>query len=265
MSYRRLALSPVVFVALTAIVAALAPAQVRPTVIQGEVDLSKALGLVGMASAALAFDRGDYLRRGWGLCAACYVMLLGRDAVLLGAASLTPLAFQVARGVLVTTGNACVVAGVWTLARAWSVAGLEHPGSRSARRAVVGLAVLAAAVFAGPTLFVDVRDLVHGADVRLDAIGSDLGDILALPVIAPVALTAFAVREGTLRWPWTLLTSSLTAWLLYDAIWTVPDYFHVASVALREVAEQLHVMAGAFACVAGLAQRKAVTEEEEEG
>ena len=263
MSYRRLALSPVVFVAVTAIVAALVPAHVREKVIQGEVDVSKVLALVGMASAALAFDRGDYLRRGWGLCAACYVLLLGRDAVLLGAASLTPLAFQVARGVLVTAGNACVVTGVWTLARAWSVAGLEHPGSASARRSIVGLAVLAAAVFAGPTLFVDVRDLLLGADVRLDGIASDLGDILVLPVIAPVALTALAVREGTLRWPWALLTSSLTAWLLYDAIWTVPEYFNVGSAALRDVAEQFHVMAGAFACVAGLAQRKAVTEEEE--
>jgi len=258
MTYRRLALFPFVFVALTATLAALAPPHLRGSVTQWEVDLSKVIGLVGMASAALAFDRGDYLRRGWGLCAACYLLLLGRDAVLLGAASLTPLTFHVARGVLVAVGNTCVVAGVWTLARAWSVAGLEHPGPRSARAAAVAVAVLAAVVFAGPTLLVDVRDLVDGSDLRLDGLASDLGDILALPVIAPVAFTALAVREGTLRWPWALLTSSLTAWLLYDAIYTVPDYFH----ALRTVAEQLHILAGAFACVAGLSQRKAVTEEE---
>ncbi len=263
MTYRRLALSPLALVAVTAILVALVPAHLRGSVTQWEVDASKLLGLVGMASAALAFERGDYLRRGWGLCASCYLMLLGRDVVLLGAASLSPLAFEIARGVLVTLGNACIVAGVWTLARAWSVAGLEHPGTRGARAAAVSVAVLAAVVFAGPTLLVDVRDLVRGSGLRIDALASDLGDILALPVVAPVAFTALAVREGTLRWPWALLTASLTAWLLYDAVYTVPDFYLSAPAGLRLVSEQFHVVAGAFAGAAGLAQRKAVRDDDE--
>jgi hypothetical protein len=190
-------------------------------------------------------------------------MLLARDVVLLGSSSLTPTTFEIGRGVVVIVGNTCIVTGVWTLARAWGVAGLEHPGTPGARSVAVAVAVLAAVVFAGPTLLVDVRDLALGSGLRIDALASDLGDILALPVVAPVAFTALAVREGTLRWPWALLTASLTAWLVYDAIYTVPDYFHAAPSWLRLVSEQFHVVAGAFACVAGLAQRKAVTEEEE--
>jgi hypothetical protein len=261
MNYRSLAASPLVLVACTATLAALVPAAVRATVVQGEVDVSKVLACAGMAAAALAFDRGDYLRRGWGVWAACYAFLLGRDAMLLFDGRVSPLVYEVTRGILVTAGNVCVVVGAWTLARAWTVAGLEHPGPRGTRRAVVALAIVVAVAFAGPTLVVDLRDVAHGSLAGFDAISSDLGDILSLPLIAPVALTALAVREGTLRWTWMLLTSSLVAWLLYDAIYTLPDYLSVAPLGYRLVSEQFHILAGALACAAGLAQRMAVTDD----
>lgn len=264
MTYRSLALSPLVFVACTAALAALVPAGVRDTVVQGEVDVSKLFACAGMAAAALAFDRGDYLRRGWGVWAACYACLLGRDAMLFANGHVSPAVYDITRGVLVTAGNAFVVVAAWTLARAWAVAGLEHPGSKGARRAVLALAIVVALVFAGPTLVVDVRDIVLGPRADFDSIASDLGDILSLPLIAPVALTALAVREGTLRWTWMLLTSSLVAWLLYDAIYTLPDYFSLAPVGYRLVSEQFHIAAGAFAGVAGLTQRMAVTDDEGE-
>ncbi|HEX3345430.1 MAG TPA: hypothetical protein VHS09_12690, partial [Polyangiaceae bacterium] len=265
MTHRTLALSPLLFVACTAIVAALVPAGARDAVVQGEVDLSKVLACAGMAAAALAFDRGDYLRRGWGVWAACYACLLGRDAMLLAGGHVSPAVYDWTRGLLVTAGNLFVVVGAWTLARAWTVAGLEHPGSRSARRAVVAAAVVVAVVFAGPTLYVDVRDIVFGPRADFDSIASDLGDILSLPLVAPVALTALAVREGTLRWTWMLLTSSLVAWLLYDAIYTLPDYLSVAPHGFRLVSEQLHLLAAAFAGAAGLAQRLAVTDADDDG
>jgi hypothetical protein len=254
--------SPLVFVAFTAALAALVPASTRAAVVQGEVDVSKLLACAGMAAAALAFGRGDYLRRGWGSWAGCYALLLGRDAVLLLGGSVSVGVFEGVRGALVTAANVCVVVGAWTLARAWSVAGLEHPGSKAARRAVVGVAVLVALVFAGPTLFVDMRELVLGRGVAFDSIASDLGDILSLPLIAPVALTALAVREGTLRWPWTLLTASLLAWLVYDAVYTLPDYLSVAPAGYRLVSEQFHILAAVCAGAAGLAQRKAVTDDD---
>jgi len=264
MRYRSLAVAPLVFVACTAALVALVPAGLRGTVTQGEVDVSKLLACAGMAAAALAFDRGDYLRRGWGVWAACYACLLARDAMLLVHGQVSPLVYDVTRGTLVTAGNACVVVGAWTLARAWTVAGLEHPGSKGARRAVVALAIVVAVAFAGPTLVVDLRDIALGSRA-FDTIASDLGDILSLPLIAPVALTALAVREGTLRWTWMLLTSSLVAWLFYDAIYTLPDYLSVAPLGYRLVSEQFHLLAGAFAGAAGLTQRMAVTEADDDG
>jgi len=58
------------------------------------------------------------------------------------------------------------------------------------------------------------------------------------------------------------LTSSLLAWLLYDAIYTLPDYLSVAPLGYRLVSEQFHILAGALACAAGLTQRMAVTEDD---
>ena len=57
-----------------------------------------------------------------------------------------------------------------------------------------------------------------------------------------------------------LLTSSLVAWLVYDAVYTLPDYLSVAPY--RLVSEQFHILAGAFAAVAGLTQRMAVTDDD---
>jgi hypothetical protein len=263
MTFRSLAVAPFVLTALTAVILLFTPAPLREEVSLGEVDVSKLLALGGMAAAALAFERGDYLRRGWGTWTATYVFLLGRDALLLGQAHVPPMWFDLARSLLVTAANACVIVAAWTLARAWGVAGLEHPGSTTGKRALAAAAIAAAVLLAGPTLVVDVRALSSGTFATFGSVSSDLGDIVSLSLIAPLALTALAVRGGTLRWPWTLLTASLVAWLLYDALYTVPDYLHAAAGGTRLVSEQFHVLAGACAGAAGLAQRKAVTEDDD--
>lgn len=126
------------------------------------------------------------------------------------------------------------------------------------------MAVLAAALFAGPLFVLDLRRAIGGSYAALAQAPSDLGDMLSLPIVAPVALTAIAVRDGTLRWPWALLSSSLLAWLMYDALWGLPDYLGVQPTSLRLVSEQFHVLAGLLACAAGLAQRKAVSDDEDD-
>lgn len=261
MSYRTIAVAPFALTALAVIAAWFAlPEPLRPAAQQIAVDVSKLLALVGMAAAALAFERGDYLRRGWGTWAFAYVCLLGRDAMLLAQDHVSTGVFEGTRGALVTAANVCVVLGAWTLARVWGVAGLEHP--RSARRAILALAIAAVLLFAGPTLALDVRDFVRTSGVHFESIASDLGDMLSLPLIAPVALTALALQGGTLRWPWQLLTMSLVTWLVYDAVWIAPDYFSLPA-GTRNASEVLHVLAGMCAFAAGLAQRKTVLDDDE--
>lgn len=262
MSYRSIAVAPFGLTLIVIVAWFVVPAPLRPAAQQIGVDVSKALALAGMAAAALAFERGDYLRRGWGVWAFAYVCFLGRDAMLLAQHRLSTGVFEGTRGVLVTAGNACVVFGAWTLARVWGVAGLEHPGSRSAKRAILALAIAAALVFAGPTLAVDARDFVRTSGLSFGLVASDIGDMLSLPLIAPVALTALALQGGTLRWPWQLLTTSLVTWLLYDAVYVAPDYVPLPG-GTRDVSEALHVLAGMCAFAAGLAQRKTVLDDDD--
>lgn len=259
MSYRALAAFPVAAVALATVLLLAVPDAARPGVLHVLVEAVKILALVGMGAAALVFNRGDYLRRGWGLAAACYGLLLARDAWLLAAPGPQGAVIDALRGALVVLANASVVGGMLMLARAWSVAGLDLPGSSAGRRAVVALAVTASLLFAGPSLVVDVAiSLKDGTHYW--TVGSDLGDLLALPLVAPVAMTALAARDGSLRWPWGLLTASLAAWLFYDAALTLPQIFHLDYGPFRLVAEECRVFAGTSACAAGLAQRKAMRE-----
>jgi hypothetical protein len=94
----------------------------------------------------------------------------------------------------------------------------------------------------------------------LHGVGSDLGDILGLCLIAPVLLTAIAMRGGILKWTWGLLTASLLFWLLYDCASTI-DHFvtgHVAAIVM--VRESFRALACVAEFSAGLAQRRAITE-----
>jgi hypothetical protein len=263
MRYRALVAFPVVFALLVAIVVAMLPWASHEVVFQIAIDTAKFLALIGLSRAALAFEPGEYLRRGWGLFAFCYVLLLARDAALLLPAA--PLTLEVVRAIIVTIANVCLVVAVWTLARAWTVAGLEFPGTPATRRAVIAAAIVAAILLAGPELYIDVRDTITGHGPGYGSIGSDVGDILALPLIAPVAMTALAVRGGLLRWTWMLLASSFGAWLAFDLFTTFPELFHVPRAPFQFLAAEFHLLAVALACAAGFAQGLALTDETDHG
>jgi hypothetical protein len=254
---------PIVGVVVAIALMVAAPAPALPTVLTVLNATVKILALAGAVAAALAFDRGDYLRRGWGLCAACYVFLLLRDASLHLAPGPESTAMAVFRALCVVVGNTCMVLGAWTLAGAWAVAGLELSVSTRARRGVMALAIGASLVFAGPAIVADAALAFGGRWDHLWTVASDLGDLLALPVIAPVALIALTISGGSLRWPWLLFAVSLGAWLLYDAILFFPTALVLDDAPFRAPAEVCRVLAGTSACAAGLAQRLAVRDIEQ--
>jgi hypothetical protein len=258
MSYRVLGALPVVATVLTAVLVASMPPDLRPGTLNVIAEVAKVMALVGLAVGAITFDRTDYLRRGWGLLAGCYVCLLVRDAWVI---ALPGAVGEIGKGLLVVLGNVLVVGGTWTLARAWRVAGLEEMESNVVRYASIGGAVFTSLVFAGPAMWVDLQYTLNGHGSYYWMVASDLGDLLALPVLAPVALTALAVKDGTLRWPWGLLTASLAAWLLYDGVLTMPDLLKIDDRGgFRFVADCCRVLATTSAFAAGMAQRQAMRE-----
>jgi TRAP-type C4-dicarboxylate transport system permease small subunit len=99
---------------------------------------------------------------------------------------------------------------------------------------------------------------MDGRTLSLVGLGSDLGDLVGFCFIAPVFLTALALRGGLLAWPWALLTAGFMGWVGYDIVNTVVRVlagmnqlpFH-----LRILAEVFRSFACTFTFIAGISQR----------
>jgi hypothetical protein len=224
-----------------------------------QVEVFKSLDLLGCLVAAFAFGRGDYLRRAWGLTATCAALLLLRDAVLrIGSPThVLGIPADAVDGAMVLVANIAAVAGLWMLARAWSIAGLEPPGSARGRRILVGAAIVFACAVGAATIFLDVREVIRGDLTAIVPVASDLGDVISIVLIAPVALTALGMMGGTLKWPWGLLTASIVCWLGYDVA-TVLRQMHGTAPALKMTGEVFRGLACTYTFAAGVAQRWAV-------
>jgi hypothetical protein len=230
-----------------------------------EVETVKLLGLLGCWSAAFAFDRGEYMRRAWLAEGACYFFLVVRD-VTLGAWTpwapgprLLGVPTEVYESALVLVANINAVVGSLMLARAWSVAGLGDADDRGRRRMLTLVAAVIAIVVVGTNMLTDLRSLRGGNLEAGVMIASDVGDVIGMALIAPVLLTALAMRGGLLVWPWALLTASMLGWLFYDATTTVGHVVRGGN-SLRLTGEVFRALACTFSFSAGLAQRISVAE-----
>ena len=259
MKFLALALFPFVVAGVVLTFAGVEDAALRATLVKVEIEGAKVLALLGCVAAATAFERGEYLRRAWWLTGLCYGLLIARDIVFapaaLGALALDARSAYVQSG-LVLVANLAACVGTLMIARAWKVAGLELPGSRIAQAVVVGASILIALTLTGPSTWIDIRRLGTGDMSALVALASDLGDILSLCLIAPVLLTAIALRGGLLIWPWALFTASMLSWLFFDAAATMVGHSAALDAAGHHVVtEAFRALACGFGFSAGLAQR----------
>lgn len=209
---------------------------------------------VGCFAAGRAFLPGDYLRVAWHLQAAASI-LLAISRLLSG---LEPLdTTNLARAPLVFMANMMTVLSAVIFARAHRVAGLALPWSRRARIAFgLGVALLAFAA-AGPSIAVQAPRALAGEMLSWMQIFSSIGDFVFLVLIAPIFMTAVALRGGLLTWPWAFLTASTVTWLVYDAqdtlIYLVP---RLEELDLTLVTVPLRILACALLYAAAMAQRR---------
>jgi hypothetical protein len=230
------------------------------TFLRAEIEAAKTLTLAGSWAAALAFARGDYQRRAWFFVGGCMALLLARDLM-----TLTPF-FQglgrprldVAAGVLVALANVSQVVGTWMLARTWKVAQLALPGTRTAQWLTVGVVGLLAAAFAGPSVLRSGGPLLQGDLSRAAGVFSALGDMISLWLIAPLLLTALALRGGLFGWPFAFLAASYIAWLGYDAVGVLGPDLGLGPRGTRTFSELFRALGCLFGLSAGLAQREVV-------
>lgn len=258
MPFRRLVAFPLIwgtlFLALSALL--LGTAAYGPF-LRIEIELAKILATAGGFAAALAHDRGEHLRRAWFLLGGSTLFFLIRDLTLapLGFESMGETPLLAVRAVLVILGNVVAVTGVYMLARTWSVAGLALPVRPRGQAAAVVAAALIAFALAGPGVFSFGRRLLAGDLGATAGAVSSLGDMVTLILIAPLLLTAVALRGGMFAWPWGLLTAGCMAWLSYDGFVALGPALGLGVDGTRTGAELCRGLACTFTCSAGLAQR----------
>lgn len=258
MRYRWLTVFPLLYAALFAGIAwALLGSDVLEPFVRGQLLLVRVLAIVGCFAAVSAFERGDHLRKAWLWLAVATILVLVRDVVRLPFPEVTlvdPLGLALAAlGVL---SNVFLLGGVWMLARSWRVAAIDLPGGRAGVITVTAIAAVLALAVAGQFAWGHFQTVAGGDWSALILLVSAVVDILALCLLAPLFLTALALRGGLFAWPWSLITASMFCWLLYDAAaglgtGVVAEGFPLPDV-FRGLAEN-------FLFAAGLAQRWAVT------
>jgi len=219
-----------------------------------EIELVKGLALIGCLAAAFSLGRGEYLRRAWLFMGGCMLFLLLRDLTMLPAIESSTGYIDLIQGILVVLANISVIIGIFMLAQAWRVAGLELPGTKGQRWVGIVIAVLLAAALGGPGVVNNLTELAGGDASALTGMAMALGDMISLILIAPVLFTALALRGGLFGWPWWLLTASLISWLLYDGVLEMGPYLGAGEQAVKTVSEMFRALACMFEFSAGLAQ-----------
>lgn len=228
-----------------------------PDFYRAELAIVELSGLVGCLAGASRFARGDYQRRAWMLIGLCFLLIMIGDLTLTtGVFSDRPWT-SLANGILTIAANTATIAGTWMLAHAWRVAGIELPGSRTGRVTVGFLSLALALAAAGPPAFIELRTLFQGDVAHLTNVASCLGDIIAFSLIAPMLLTAVALRGGLLCWPFALLTAALVSWLCFDATVTLAPMAGYSDEHVKLMLEFFRALACTFSGAAGFAQRLA--------
>ena len=256
MRYLALAAIPIAAFLAVLLAAGGAPDDARWPIIDTMIRVSKVAGLFGCLMGALSFRRSDHLFRGWALIAAMYGLLVLRDGVV-HRSLLMPFYTPAARwldAALVLPANLLAVLGAWTMGRAWYVGGIALPGSRTTRSIVQAAAIAMALAITMPALLYHAPHLLDGTPAPLLGASTALADALSLSMLAPVLLTALALRGGAIVWPWALLTCSMFGWLCYDVTFSLSANLTSGGEAFRALGEAFRALAATGAAVAGIAQ-----------
>jgi hypothetical protein len=183
-------------------------------------------------------------------------LLLLRDATLLplGLEAMGHQRLSALRGLLVVAANLSQILGTWMLARAWNRAALALPVSRTGQWLLVAIVLTVAVAVTGPAFQQSVGRVREGYVAAVAGVASAFGDAVSLCLIAPLLLTALALRGGLFGWPFSLLTASYVSWLLYDALLVLGPGLGLGAAGTRTASELFRTLGCLFGSSAGLAQ-----------
>jgi hypothetical protein len=222
----------------------------------GEALLVKALAMIACIAAAVRFDRGDRMRTIWMLFVADFALLLVKELVVhpVAAGILGPPLVAWLRAICLIGANVAGTLAWIVLARTWRVAGLTLDGSPAAQRAILVVAIIAGIVLVGWGTMSDLRALFAGQGKYAINVLSDVADVVGFALAAPVALTAWTLRGGSLSWPYVYLTTCTFTWMLFDIAQAIGG----TEGAARSTEELLRIIACSLHVAAAVATRWAV-------
>jgi hypothetical protein len=259
MRSRALILVPLAFAALFGIAYPLVAPADRDAFFLFEIMLAKVLALCGCVAAADRFEPGDRTRTIWNLFVLDFALLIGKDLVqspvLPVARLLGPTLSMGLRAAFMLGANVAGTAAWIILARTWRVAGLTLAGSMVARSAVLTAAIAAALALVGWGTSRDLFALIGGRHEAALNVISDVADVIGFSLVAPVALTAWTLRGGTLFWPYLYLTACTFVWMLFDMTESLGAPLGLDAGTRRAVEELFRCMACGLHFAAGMAQR----------
>jgi hypothetical protein len=252
---KRLLLIPAAAVVVFLAARALVPAAHDLDAYIVQVGLLALLAFIGGMAAGHRFERGDYLRTAWYTVSISYLPLVGSAVLRWFDPHSGSKTIGLVRGLLTLVANFVGAVSMFLFARAYRIAGIDL-GSRAKKITAGVVAGGIALAIAGVEMY-QAAAALGGGDytATVDLFGA-VGDVVTLALIAPILLTALALRGGLLMWPWILIAAANIAWLFDDAQGLIgqllsPD----TALASERWSEMWRVLACALMFTAGLAQR----------
>ncbi len=233
-----------------------------------QIVLTKLVWLAGALSVGLKLKPGEYLRRAWLIFSLTPFIFLVFDALLLVPSDWLPEEQSaIVQGILSLLANLLSTIAIAMLAFAWKVADIELPGPKWSQMAIRVVAFILALLLVGPGVINSLERvlagqilLLDGQANSLDALASAFGDFFALILLAPLVLTALALRGGKLCWTWLFLILSTIIWLVGDLFYASCVDLNIEPRLMLTIIETFRCLASAYAFAAASAQKMVVDE-----
>jgi hypothetical protein len=188
------------------------------------------LAMVAIAAALAAQKFGwwsEYVGRAWTLFFVEYSLLTASE-VLRRAFPETPLA----NDICVVVANLAGIGAYVLMARSLSAAGLEYYGSRAKKILALSVALLLAIALCYGPITVALQSL-RSDDPSFGALVSPIADVITFMLVAPLLLTAFALRGGQIFWMFALLTTGTIGWMINQGASTIMNMIGGGENAIR--------------------------------
>ena len=209
------------------------------------------LALVAVA-AGLAASRfgwwGEYVGRAWTLFFVAYAVLT------LGELTRRFTQNAAAAEICIVVANIALVGAYFLTARSFKAAGLDFGGSRTKTIVATAISLVIAIALCHDSIIGGFNSLRAGHFTPSDLV-SPLADVITFALVAPLLLTAFALRGGQQFWMFALLTTGTVGWMINQGIGTLFEAAGgVSATALRTGRMTGFAMACIFIAAAAFTQ-----------